>query len=234
MLVGPNGRSRSNSRAGPVPAPGGYFESQNLQPGHANDAMDHGHSPRPSPTAPFALNTTPAQPSPAASAATTPTTQGFQSQGRLPGNRKRSINKSEISEPKFVSSTSRITTVNLPPEASLQNGMEGAPPIPPVNPMRRQTRGMFGLRGKKDDMGEVQPMPAATQSTEEMSTFSADEGDSKPKVRQKLRKSSSEGGNLNARARQAAIAKPSPAMPTGGFPAGRGGSPPRPFEGGMF
>jgi len=236
MLVGPNGRSRSNSRsaAAAAPASGGYVETQNLQPGHANDTMEHGHSPRPSPTAPFALNTTPVQPSPSASTATTPTTQGFQSQGRLPGNRKRSINKSEISEPKFVSSTSRITTVNLPPEASLQNGMENAPPIPPVNPMRRQPRGMFGLRGKKDEMGEVQPMPAATQSTEEMSTFSADEGDSKPKVRQKLRKSSSEGGNLNARARQAAIAQPSPAMPTSGFPAGRGGSPPRPLEGGMF
>jgi hypothetical protein len=147
-----------------------------------------------------------------------------------------SVNKSQISEPKFLSSTSRITTVNLPPEASLQNGMAtiGAPPIPPVNPARRQTRGMFGLR-KKDDHEEVQPMPQATQSTEEMSTFS-DDGESKSRSRQKLRKSSSEGGNLNAKARQAASAKPSPAMPTGAFAVIRGNSPPRPppAEGGMF
>jgi hypothetical protein len=225
MMVGPNGRSRSNSRTAP-----GYFESQKLQPVQTNHAMELGHSPRPSPTAPFSINSSPALPSPTASSATTPTTQGFQPQGH----RKRSVNKSDISEPRFVSSTSRVTTINLPPEANLQNGMEVAPPIPPVNPMRRQTRGMFGIRGKKDD-GEVQLMPAATQSTEEMSTFSADEGDDKPKIR-KLRKSSSEGGNLNARARQAAIAQPSPAMPSAasGLPAGRGGSPPRPIDGGMF
>jgi hypothetical protein len=90
---------------------------------------------------------------------------------------------------------------------------------------------MFGF-GKKDEHEHMHSLPAATQSTEEMSTFSADEGDSKPKMRQKLRKSSSEGGNLNARARQAAIAAPSPAMP-GTFPPGAG-SPPRPYEGGMF
>jgi hypothetical protein len=90
---------------------------------------------------------------------------------------------------------------------------------------------MFGF-GKKDDYEEMHFLPAATQSTEEMSTFSADEGDSKPKARQKLRKSSSEGGNLNARARQAAISTPSPAMPDN-FQHG-GGSPPRPYEGGMF
>ncbi|TVY90083.1 hypothetical protein LAWI1_G008879 [Lachnellula willkommii] len=222
MIMGPNGRSRSNSRATT-----GYFDSQTLQPVQTNVAMAIGNFPRPSPTAPFSANSTPAQPSSAVSAATTPTTQGFQPQGH----RKKSINKSDISEPKFVSSTSRVSTVNLPPEASLQNGMEAAPPIPPVNPMRRQTRRMFGL--KKDSDGEVQLMPAATQSTEEMSTFSADEGDSKPKSR-KLRKSSSEGGNLNARARQAVNAQPSPAMPSATFPASRGDSPPRAVDGGMF
>jgi len=62
-----------------------------------------------------------------------------------------------------------------------------------------------------------------------MSTFSADEADGvKPKPRQKLRKSSSEGGTLNARARQAANAMPSPALPT------QSGSPPKVAEGGMF
>jgi hypothetical protein len=87
------------------------------------------------------------------------------------------------------------------------------------------------LIGKKDEYEEIHSMPSATQSTEEMSTFSADEGNYKIKNRQKLRKSSSEGGNLNARARQAAQAAPSPAVPA--FPPGSG-SPPRLAEGGMF
>jgi hypothetical protein len=223
----------------PVPSPmlngnSGYFDapkSATLQTGM--EGMDIGLSPRPSPSAPFVVHATPplTQPSPAGSGANTPTTQGFQSQGRIPTIRKRSINKSDISEPTFLSSTSRVTTVNLPPEASLRNGID-APPIPPVNPRRRQTRGMFGvLMGRKDEFDDIHSMPLATQSTEEMSTFSADEGETKPKSRQKLRKSSSEGGNLNARARQAAVTSPSPAMP-GPFAAS--GSPPRPLEGGMF
>jgi hypothetical protein len=100
---------------------------------------------------------------------------------------------------------------------------------------------MFGF-GKKEDFDDY-AIPTATQSTEEMSTFS-DDGESKPKLRQKLRKSSSEGGNMNARARQAAFRDQSPAMPAqatlapnsampGAFPNGNS-SPPRPFEGNMF
>ncbi|KAG9238761.1 hypothetical protein BJ875DRAFT_14493 [Amylocarpus encephaloides] len=237
MMQLPNtSRSRSNSRVGASPLPSPYPEPQSLQPVKTDNGQ-YGLplSPRPSPTAPFSINPTPTQPSPAGPGAAAPTVPVSQPQTRIPGARKKSINKHDISEPKFVSSTSRITTVNLPPEASLQNGMDilGAPPIPPVNPARRQPRGMFSLRGKKDGIEEIQNMPAATQSTEEMSTFS-DDGESKPRVRQKLRKSSSEGGNLNARARQAASAKPGPAMPTNNFGPSRGNSPPRPAEGGMF
>ncbi|PMD48483.1 hypothetical protein L207DRAFT_413826 [Hyaloscypha variabilis F] len=232
-MLGSNSRSRSNSN---LAAPG-YFEGQKspmmLASGRATPEI--GLAPRPSPTAPFVVNATPAlvQPSPAGSGANTPTAQGFQNPGGIPTHRKRSINKSDISEPRFISSTSRVTTVNLPPGSSLQNGAEVyAPPIPPVNPRRRQTRAIFGtLIGKKDEYEEIHSMPSATQSTEEMSTFSADEGDYKIKNRQKLRKSSSEGGNLNARARQAAQAVPSPAVPA--FPPGSG-SPPRLAEGGMF
>jgi hypothetical protein len=234
-VMASNARSRSNSKS----TPAGYFDPQKLQALHT-EGLNNGDismSPRPSPGAPpFSANPTPPliQPSPAGSGANTPTTQGFQSQGRVPANRKRSINKSDISEPTLISSTSRITTVNLPPGSSLQNGVENAPPIPPVNPRRRQTRAMFGaFMGRKDEQENLHSMPAATQSTEEMSTFSADEGDSKPKSRQRLRKSSSEGGNLNSRARHVAISQPSPAMPTGTFPPGSG-SPPRLVDGGMF
>jgi len=84
--------------------------------------------------------------------------------------------------------------------------------------------------GKKEDLNPT-PVPQATQSTDEMSTFSADEADTKPKNRQRLRKISSEGGNLNVRARQIANATPSPAIPS--FPPGVD-SQPRLVEGGMF
>ena len=74
------------------------------------------------------------------------------STARLPSHRKRSINKQDISDPTFVSSTSSISTIDLPPGASLSNGMSPAayqgpspgvpPPIPPINPRRsrKQTR----------------------------------------------------------------------------------------------
>jgi hypothetical protein len=221
-------RSRSNSKS----TPAGYFDPQklqNLQIG--GEGFEIGAPPRPSPTAPFVVNATPAlvQPSPVGSGANTPVGSGPQG-ATFTAPRKRSINKAEISEPRFLSSTSTMTTVDLPPGASLRNGIEhNAPPIPPVNPRRRQTRTMFGL-GRKEDLEDLHSLPAATQSSEEMSTFSADEGDDKPRLRQKLRKSSSEGGNLNSRARQIATAAPSPAMP-GAFPVSS--SPPR-VDGGMF
>jgi hypothetical protein len=232
-MLGSNSRARSNSNL----VAAGHFDGQKspmmLQTG--GEASEIGFAPRPSPTAPFVVNATPAlvQAVSVGSGANTPTAQGFQNQGGVPTHRKRSINKSDISEPKFISSTSRVTTINLPPGSSLQNGADVyAPPIPPVNPRRRQTRTIFGnLLGKKDEYDEIHSMPSATQSTEEMSMFSADEGDMKSRTRQKLRKSSSEGGNLNARARQAAQAASSPAVPA--FPAGAG-SPPRLGEGGMF
>lgn len=66
--------------------------------------------------------------------------------------------------------------------------------------------------GKKGD-DEASSAPEAEHSSEETSTFSADEGDPKPKAGRKLRKTSSEGGNLGARARQAAALNPGPEMP---------------------
>ncbi|RDW66452.1 hypothetical protein BP6252_10087 [Coleophoma cylindrospora] len=222
-------RSRTNSKAG-------YFD-QNLAPGQTSEEI--GLSPRPSPVAPFVVNPTPPieHPSPLMSS-TTPTGAGFQSNGRITAARKKSINKSDISEPTLISSTSRITTVNLPPGSSLSNGAEPSPPIPPINPRRRQTRvqTMFGaFASKKEDAMPSLSLQQATQSTDEMSTFSADEADKVPRHRQKLRKSSSEGGNLNSIARQQAMAMPSPAMPAATFPRpeGRSPSPPK-VEGGMF
>ena len=134
-ITGSGPTSRANSRT----VAQGYFDTQNLQPIQIGADIDIGLSPRPSP---FSINSTPSlsQTSPGISRANTPTSQGFQSQGPISAARKRSINKSEISEPTLISATSRITTQNLPPGASLRNGSDlNAPSIPPQNP-RRKTR----------------------------------------------------------------------------------------------
>lgn len=83
---------------------------------------------------------------------------------------KRQIKKKDISEPKFVMSTSRVPTVELPPEAasnrdrsssrsrSNSRGDAFAPPLPPLNPRRRQdgskTRTVFGSLSRKTDVAE--------------------------------------------------------------------------------
>ncbi|KAB8302170.1 hypothetical protein EYC80_005617 [Monilinia laxa] len=211
-------RSRSNSKAS---APS-YFELYNMQALQTGDALEIGISPRPSPVTPFSVNSTPSlvDSSPNGSRSTTPTAS--QANGRI-ASRKKSVTKSDISEPTFISSTSRISTINLPPGYSLQNGT--APPIPAVNPRRRQTRAMFdAIMGKKDssELIERGEIPLTTQSSEEMSTFSDEETEPKEKQRQKLRRSSSEGGNLNAKAREKAYNAPSPAMPDY-LPGGVGG-----------
>lgn len=211
-----SGRSRSTSRAG-TPS---YFDQHNLKPIDTNGSMSGGLSPRPSPLAPYSVNSTPSLGlSPAGSLATTPTGQGFQTQ-RIPTNRKKSVNKYDISEPTLISSTSRITTVDLPPGASLQNGAESmAPPLPPINPRRRQTRTqtMFGVfshhRGQQNESPLASPL-LAQFPTEDISTFSADDEEEKPRFGRKLKKSSSEGANMHQRAKQAAIVAPSPAMPS--------------------
>lgn len=63
--------------------------------------------------------------------------------------RKKTISKSDISEPTLISSTSNVDTVALPEGASLKNGMDEPPPLPPMNPRRRGTRKLFGL-GRTD------------------------------------------------------------------------------------
>ena len=59
-----------------------------------------------------------------------------------PGSRKASINKQDISEPTFLSTTSTFDTVDLPPGASLSNGMDEVhPPFSvPAIPVRDSRR----------------------------------------------------------------------------------------------
>ncbi|EGP88631.1 uncharacterized protein MYCGRDRAFT_108424 [Zymoseptoria tritici IPO323] len=65
--------------------------------------------------------------------------------------RKKTISKSDISEPTLISSTSNIDTVELPVRASQDQA--SAPPIPPINPRRRgTTKKFFGrTRSGADD-----------------------------------------------------------------------------------
>lgn len=209
----------SNPRASPSLRSPGFMTSSN----------------RPSPVAsPFSANSTPPM-----SAASTPVGAAFPSGAGVPissaggfrsasrtGMRKKSIQKHEISEPTLISTTSVIDTVDLPPEASLRNGMaEPSPPVPPMNPLRRR----FGFGSRAD----VEP-PRPPYASGDHHSHSADEGNDKPhRPRHRLRKSSSEGGKIGMRlrAQQEAMAMQSSPSLAGGHPQY---SPPRMGEGAMF
>jgi hypothetical protein len=205
------GRSRTDSNTG---------NSDSEQFHHIQDIhqLDMGLPPRRSPVEPYAVNSTPAlsHNSPFGSGNNTPTTQGFQSQqGRLPANLKRNVNKSDISEPTFMSKTSHIMTVDLPVGASLQNGMPTAPPLPVQDPRRRQarTQAPFGNISRNGEPSPSSPMVNEGLS-EEMSPHSTEGAEHLRMLRQNLRKSSSEGGNMNTRVRQVFAATPSPSVPS--------------------
>ncbi|KAL9581390.1 MAG: hypothetical protein Q9203_005914 [Teloschistes exilis] len=135
--------------------------------------------------------------------------------------RNQSINKQDISEPIFKSSTASVDVVDLPPGASLKNGMDYSfrPPIPPLNPARRKrTQNLLQALGRLE---KSHPVPSSSQTRQviandpygDRSPFSADEGDYPRKPRHRLQKSNSDGGNLNLKARQQAMMAPSPAVP---------------------
>ncbi|MCJ1233130.1 hypothetical protein MMC14_001085 [Varicellaria rhodocarpa] len=149
-----SGRIRSNSKS----AASGYFDQKALLPiqtSYAGNSLYNTRSPRASPNALQTSNSATSfhDVSPALSAASTPTmvpAGSFPSTTRVPAARKRSINKQDISEPHFMSCTSSVTTVDLPPGASLSNGMDDVsggppPPVPPINPRRKRTAGTQGL-----------------------------------------------------------------------------------------
>lgn len=233
----PSPRPRSTSKPQAFP---GYFDHQPSQPTHDPPAIGTGLPPRRSPAAPpYAVNSTPVlspvSPLGSISASAPPPQPAQGAATRFPPNRKRSVNKSDISEPTLVSTTSRISTVHLPASgatAAAPPQPAAPPPLPPMDPRRRQTtrQGMFGAwkSSRRDDASApTSPTypPVSQQyahAYDDTSTFSGDEADQQPHAqrapRGKLRKSSSEGGNMNARARAAFAAQPSPAVPA--FPAG--------------
>lgn len=211
-------RYRSHSR----PNAPGYFEHranppiQSSSPQMLNGINGTPHSTRSAPSAHeispnLPIVTTPVMMPPPQNPAPSP---------RFASHRKRSVNKQDISDPMFIFSTSSVGTVNLPPGASLTNGMDSVhpgppPPIPPINPRRKRTQTLLQALGRSDKSESTSPIPSAIRHDqyEERSTFSADEGEPIPKRRTRLRKTSSEGGNLNVKARQQASMAPSPAIP---------------------
>lgn len=218
------GQLRSNSRANAS----GYFEQRGPPSAPSSIHSQAGLSPRPSPSpmaATHSAHTTPwihdhsSNTSNPTSPVMITARSSPPSNRHHPAYRKGSINKQDISEPRFLSSTSSIITVDLPPEASLRNGMDSLasnpPPVPPFNPRRTRTRTFFEHLGRSEKQEAVSvPSSAQDDPYEERSTFSADEGDPKPKPsRHRLRKTSSEGGSMAAKARQQAMMAPSPAMP---------------------
>lgn len=233
----------------PPPANGMGVPSPRPSPGYppANPGFSAAHSqglsPRPSPGlgsispslmtnprgSPFAGN-----PTPPVSAGSTPIAPSFPGSnpavlssttfGRKPTNRKMSIKKTEISEPRLISTTSVIDTVDLPAGASLMNGMNDVPPVPAFN-SRRQRFG-FGRR----DLDAPEPPFGSNQ----YNSLSADERERQPRSKHRLRKSSSDGAKigLHIRAQQQGLAamQSTPTLPHKMSPPRHG----KAVEGGMF
>ena len=209
-----SGRIRYNA---PSPA---YFDQRGPSASQTNNPVYGSRSP---PTSHSATSTPPIhEPITPGSTASTPSLlpSNLSSQHtlRFANGRKKLIQKSDISEPTFINCTSSVNTVSLPAGASLSNGIDythgsSPPPLPPMDPRRRRTGHslMQALGGRTEN---PPPMPIL----EDRNTFSADEG-GKPKARQKIRKISSEGGGMNARARWEAMRAERP-----GVPDARGGA----------
>ncbi|CAI7673413.1 unnamed protein product [Penicillium manginii] len=226
-----SGRFRSASRSG---TPSFHYERpfQLSQAAHPPSII--GATPRPSPATPaYSANATPPlnnvpsdQSSVSLAAAAAAASSANTLPQRGPGHamlQKRPINKKLISEPTFVSSTSNVPTVGLPPGGA--SPPNGAPPLPPMNPRRRRgTQTILGAfrADRHDSSRSGSPAPSFS---DERSSFVDDE--KRPQSRNRLRKTSSAGGSLSARARQEAMASPAPAVPQYPPPA-------IPVDGGMF
>ena len=172
-------RSRSNSKGAPPPP--ASFEQRQAPPGTphminpSSSNSNSGNHPSIRPAGPYTSHSTPSvhnndiHPAYATAAHPTminplppssPKTQNsFSKFTTSNNNRNRSINKNDISEPTFLSCTSSVDTVSLPPGASLSNGMDprpteplspSAPPIPQRDSRRKRTQTLLAaLSGRK-------------------------------------------------------------------------------------
>ncbi|KAJ5324731.1 hypothetical protein N7476_003331 [Penicillium atrosanguineum] len=214
-----SGRYRSTSRSGTA----SFQYERPFQYQQSQPTSMIGVSPRPSPATPaYSANATP--PLNEDQSPTTSAGSGTNPPQRAPGYnmlQKRPINKKLISEPTFVSCTSNVPTVGLPGGSPATT-----PPVPPMNPRRRRGTQTFISAFKHDSSRVSSPAPSIS---DEHSVFPDDETRprSNSRSRNRLRKTSSEGGSMNVRARQEAMADPVPAVPSYPPPA-------IPADGGMF
>uniref|UniRef100_A0A093VDV4 Microtubule-actin cross-linking factor 1 n=1 Tax=Talaromyces marneffei PM1 TaxID=1077442 RepID=A0A093VDV4_TALMA len=202
-----------------------------------SDASSIGTSPRPSPVAPpYSANATPPleedrrdSPMFLNRSDLSNNTSAQSLPQRAPGGNglpKRQVSKSQISEPTFVSSTSNVPMVPLPPGASLSNGMPNTPPIPPMNPRRRRTTATQTILGAiRGDLPQTPPAVGSSHDDERRTNYppninnmnnnyninhqAAGPMESLPT----LRKMHSESGPMNSRARQQAMMAVTPTMP---------------------
>ena len=219
-------QKQSNSRN----APTGYFEPRVAPPGTPFMINPSSSRSAPSPYSYTASSaSTPNESRPSFSSASShtmhppqksPTRHGLP---RSSNHRKRSINKHDISEPTFISCTSSVDTVNLPEGASLSNGMDSppsepsnAPPIPARDSRRKRTQTLLQALGRieKPEASPSAYSPSPKEDDlEERSTFSADDEPAPKSMKQRLRKTSSEGGSMAQKARQQAMHAPAPDVP---------------------
>ena len=132
------------------------------------------------------------------------------------GNRKKSVTKGMISEPTFVSSTSSVPLVGLPSDP--RPVQIASPPVPTMNPRRRgntvsdRTDGYPSPRMPASQMPEMPESPsrggmsmAAAQRAYMDQKQQQMQQKPAPRQRNRLRKISSEGGSMAARARNQAM-----------------------------
>lgn len=214
-------RRPSNTR----PPPSGYFDSRSGTPTMGNTpTLGSGPMPtgvpRPSPRPPFPHSPmSPFQPglspgftgpqSAALSALPSPvvqlhppptgrTTPGLENRPTTISARKKSVTKGMISEPTFISSTSSVPLVGLP--ISPRPGQIATPPVPAMNPRRRGN-----TMSEKPDAFPSPRMTGSPMFSESANAPYADQQRPPPRQRNRLRKISSEGGGMAARARNQAM-----------------------------
>ncbi|KAJ4546221.1 hypothetical protein HRR77_004755 [Exophiala dermatitidis] len=116
-----------------------------------------------------------------------------------------------ISEPTFISSTSSVPLVGLP--RGPRPSQIATPPIPAMNPRRRGNTMHEGLDARPSPQTVQSAGPAMPESSgrtgfgfgSEKRTEEKQQQQPVPRQRNRLRKISSEGGNMAARARQQAM-----------------------------
>lgn len=159
------------------------------------------------------------------------------------GSRKKSVTKGMISEPTFISSTSSVPLVGLP------NGPRpsqiASPPIPVMNPSRRRGNTMSerpdGHASPRMNGSQMDSMPESPSRGGHPYMAAQQQHPQKPppRARNRLRKISSEGGSMAAKARNQAFISEfgheklrSPAVPV--FPNRSATSLSMHKDGGMF